>query len=94
VHTDMLKSATDFRDANLHTADSYEEMQEIVKEGGGWALIWHCGRGECEDRIKEDTKASSRCFPLDINEAEPAKGHKCVVCGKPAQGKAYFARAY
>ena len=71
---------------------TYDELKQIVEDG--WALLWHCGTKDCEDRIKEDTRASSRCFPIDINEAEKADGHTCSVCGKPALGKAYFSRAY
>jgi len=92
IQAGMLVTATEFRDANLHEADSYEELKEIVKDG--WALIWHCGRAECEAKIKEETKATSRCFPLELNETWNPAGAKCTVCGKPALGRAYFARAY
>ncbi|MCK4598438.1 proline--tRNA ligase, partial [Candidatus Bipolaricaulota bacterium] len=92
IQANMLAQATAFRDANLHEAASYDDLKEIVKDG--WALIPHCGTPECEDRIKAETKASSRCFPLDLNEEWYPKGVTCSVCGKPAQGLAYFARAY
>ena len=92
IQDSMLDTATRFRDAHLHEASSYDELKEVV--GDGWALIWHCGTPECEDRIKEDTKASSRCFPLDMNDEWEPAGAKCAVCGAPAFGKAYFARAY
>jgi len=92
IQAGMLKSATEFRDANLHEARSYEELKEIVKDG--WALIWHCGRPECEAKIKEETKATSRCFPFELNETWNPPGARCAVCGEPALGKAYFARAY
>ncbi len=92
IQMNMLRQATEFRDANLHSVSTYDEMKQVVAEG--WALLWHCGTAACEDRIKEETKASSRCFPLDINERESAAGQVCTVCGQPAQGKAYFARAY
>jgi len=92
IQANMLAQATAFRDANLHEAASYDDLKEIVK--GGWALIPHCGTPECEDRIKAETKASSRCFPLDLNEEWHPKGVTCSACGKPAQGRAYFARAY
>jgi len=92
IQANLLQQATDFRDANLHKAGSYDDLKEIVNEG--WALIWHCGLAECENRIKEDTKATSRCFPLDLNEEWYPKGKTCTVCGKPAQGLAYFSRAY
>jgi prolyl-tRNA synthetase len=92
VQKNLLQQATEFRDTHMHEADSYDELKEIVEDG--WALIWHCGTAECEGRVQEETKATSRCFPLDANKKEPAKGKKCAVCGQPAQGKAYFARAY
>jgi prolyl-tRNA synthetase len=92
IQANLLEQATAFRDANLHEASSYDELKEIVKDG--WALIPHCATADCEARIKEETKASSRCFPLDLNEEWHPKGMKCAVCGKPAQGRAYFARAY
>ena len=92
IQANMLAQATAFRDVNLHEAASYDDLKEIVKDG--WALIPHCGTPECGDRIKAETKASSRCFPLDLNEEWYPKGVTCSACGKPAQGRAYFARAY
>ena len=92
VQKNMLDCAISFRDSHLHEASSYDELKEVVKEG--WALVWHCGTRECEDRIKEETKASSRCFPLDLNETWHPKGQTCTVCDAPAFGKAYFSRAY
>ncbi len=92
IQDNLLQQATQFRDANLHEASSYDDLKEIVKDG--WALIWHCGTAECEDRIKEETKATSRCFPLDLNEEWLPNGKTCTVCDEPAQGRAYFSRAY
>ena len=56
----------------------------------GWALAYWCGSTECEARVKEDTKATTRCIPLD----QPEGQGKCIVCGQPAKNKVYFARAY
>ena len=92
IQAGMLETATRFRDEHLFEASSYDELKEQV--AGGWSLIWHCGTPECEDRIKEETKASSRCYPLDRNEEWNPAGKTCVVCGKSAFGRAYFARAY
>ncbi len=92
IQKSLLRQATEFRDANLHEAHSYEELKAIVQDG--WALVWHCGTAECEDRIQEETKATSRCFPLDLNTEWFPAGKTCAVCGRPAQGRAYFARAY
>jgi len=88
----LLREATEFRDSNLHEVNSYDELKAIV--GTGWGLMWHCATPECEDKIKEETKATCRCFPLDQNPEWSPEGAKCAVCGEPAFGKAYFARAY
>lgn len=85
-------SGSTTEDAHLHEVSPYDELKEIVQDG--WALIWHCGTRECEDRIKEETKASSRCFPLVENSEWSPKGATCAVCGKPAFGRAWFGRAY
>jgi prolyl-tRNA synthetase len=92
IQRSLLQQATAFLNANLHPAASLDQLKEIVEDG--WALLWHCGTAECEDRIKEESKASSRGFPLTLNPEMFPKGEKCTVCGKPAQGKAYFSRAY
>jgi len=92
IQQSMLDAATEFRDERLHEAATYDELKEQVADG--WSLIWHCGTPECEDRIREETKASSRCFPLDMNQTWNPEGHTCTVCGKQAFGRAYFARAY
>ena len=92
IQSSMLESATQFRDEHLHEASTYDELKEIV--GNGWGLMWHCGTRECEDKIKEETKATSRCFPMDENPEWNPEGQVCAVCGKPAFGKAYFSRAY
>ena len=92
IQAALLEQATRFRDANLHEASSLASLAEIVAEG--WALIWHCGTPECEGKVQEETKASSRCFPLEQNREHDPKGKICAICGRPAQGLAYFARAY
>jgi prolyl-tRNA synthetase len=92
IQAALLQQATEFRDAHLHEASSYDELKEQVADG--WSLIWHCGTRECEDRIKEETKASSRCFPLTENSEWRPQGATCAVCGKPAFGRAWFSRAY
>jgi prolyl-tRNA synthetase len=88
IQASLLQQATAFRDANLHEVSSYEAFKEVVEDG--WALAWHCGEIACEDKIQEETKATSRCFPLDQEAGEGV----CVACGKKATGRAYFARAY
>jgi prolyl-tRNA synthetase len=88
IQAALLAKATAFRDANIHEPRDYEHLKEIVQ--GGWAYSWWCGSKECEARVKEDTKATTRCIPLD----QPAETGPCVVCGGNSEEKVYFARAY
>lgn len=91
IQAGLLQQATDFRDEHMQEANTYDELKEIIANGD-WALIPHDGLPETEDTIKEDTKATSRCFPLEGGEAEP--GAVSPVSGEPAIGRAWFARAY
>jgi prolyl-tRNA synthetase len=84
----MLERATAFRDSHIHEPGSYTELAEIVQDG--WAFAWWCGDAACEAKVKDDTKATTRCIPLD----QPDGSGACIVCGKPASQKVYFARAY
>ena len=88
IHTALFERAKAFRDSHIFEAATYEELTQAVQNG--WAYAWWCGSGECEDRVKEDTKATTRCIPLD----QPGGSGKCVVCGHDASEKVYFARAY
>ncbi len=88
IHTSLFEKARAFRDAHIHDPKDYAELQEVVKEG--WAYSWWCGSAECENKVKEDTKATTRCIPLD----QPGGTGRCIVCGQPAHEKVYFAKAY
>lgn len=88
IQASLYDRALAFRDAHIFEPRDYWELQNVVQDG--WAYSYWCGSLECEARIKEDTKATTRCIPLDQKES---KG-KCIVCGKPAEEKAYFAKAY
>lgn len=88
IHSSLLKRALDFRNANIHQPKDYDNLKEIIKSG--WAFAYWCGDPECEAKVKVDTKATTRCIPLDHGKE---KG-KCIVCGKEATQKVYFARAY
>ncbi|HSM71751.1 MAG TPA: His/Gly/Thr/Pro-type tRNA ligase C-terminal domain-containing protein, partial [Anaerolineales bacterium] len=88
IQDSLLKRATDFRDANIHEPRDYDDLKKIVADG--WAFAYWCESKECEARVKEDTKATTRVIPFDQNYEESI----CVVCGRPAKRKVYFARAY
>jgi prolyl-tRNA synthetase len=92
VQDALLADATSFRDAHLLEVDSLDALREAVADG--WALMPHCGTAACEATIQEETKATSRCFPLDRNPEWSPSGLRCAACDQPALGYAYFARAY
>lgn len=87
-HNRLLDKATRFRDAHIFEPENYVEFKEVIQNG--WAFSYWCGSEECETRIKEETKATTRCKPLTQHLSEG----QCIYCGKPAQEKTYFARAY
>jgi prolyl-tRNA synthetase len=67
---------------------TYDEFKQAVETG--FARAFWCGSAECEAKIKEETKATMRCIPLDQEGGSGA----CAYCGKPAKERAIFARAY
>ena len=77
-----------FRKSNTHDANTYDDLKKAVETG--FAFSSWCGSGECEAKIKEETRATMRCIPLDQTGA----AGDCVYCGKPAAERAIFARAY
>ncbi len=88
IQAAMLQRAKAFRDSNIHEPRDYAHLAEIVQDG--WAHAWWCGSKECEARVKEETKATTRVIPFN----QPAGGGKCIVCGAQAEQKVYFARSY
>lgn len=89
IQASMLQRAIEYRDANIHEPKTYDELKEVV--ANGWAFSWWCGDKACEAKIKEDTKATARCIPL---EGQPGGKGKCIVCGNEADKKVIFGRAY
>ena len=88
IHNSMYQRALTFRDEHIHEAADYETLKTVVKDG--WALTWWCGSADCEAKVKEDTKATTRCIPLDQQEGSGT----CAVCGGKSTEKVYWARAY
>jgi len=88
IHASLFDKARTFRDEHIFDPKDYEELKEVVKQG--WAFSWWCGSAECETKIKEETKATTRCIPLE----QPGGTGKCIYCGQPASEKVYFSRAY
>ncbi len=88
IQTGLYRRALDFRETHTYDPRDYAEFREAVSNG--FAYSWWCGDADCEAQIKEDTKATVRCIPL---EQESGKG-KCIRCGKDANERAIFGRAY
>jgi prolyl-tRNA synthetase len=88
VQASLLKRATEYRDANIHDVSDYEELKKVVQDG--WAFSYWCESTECEKKVKEEAKATTRNIPFNQPDVEG----KCIVCGKPSKRKVYFAKAY
>ena len=90
VQRDMLERARAHRDAHTYVATDYDEFVRTINEKPGFVKAMWCGDRACEDRIKEDTAATSRCMPFD----QERLSDRCVCCGKPAKKMVYWGRAY
>lgn len=89
IQANMLRKATAFRDQHIFEPKDYTEFKEII-ENDGWCCVWWKPNSENENRIKEETRATLRCIPLD----QPGGKGKCIFSGEEATEKAYFAKAY
>jgi len=97
IHQSMYDKALAFRRANTKDTKTYEEFKKAVETGFAFAA-W-CGSGDCEATIKEETRATMRCIPLDSgavmgNDGASGGSETCIHCGKAAKQRAIFARAY
>ena len=94
IQQDMFDRALAFRETHTYEAEDYETFKKTVEEKPGFVKAYWCGDRACEDQIKDDTRATSRCIPMgDEGNAVP-EGARCVCCGKPAQKLVYWGRAY
>jgi prolyl-tRNA synthetase len=88
IHRSLFEQASEFRKANTRQPQDYEEFKQVVQDG--WADAWWCGEPSCESQIKDETKATTRCIPLE----QPGGSGVCIHCGKPATERAIFGRSY
>jgi len=79
-----------FRNDNTLKVDSFDEFKKVLDEKPGFVLAHWDGTKESEASIKEETKATIRCIPLD----SPEENGKCIYSGKPSNKRVLFARAY
>ncbi|MEQ9063045.1 MAG: proline--tRNA ligase [Vicingaceae bacterium] len=89
IQKNLYQKALDFRDNSSHVADNYDEFKKLIDAGGFVYAHWD-GTAETEDRIKNETKATIRCIPLDGK----LEAGKCVLTGKPSKRRVIFAKAY
>jgi prolyl-tRNA synthetase len=87
----LYDRALAFREANTRPAGNYLEFKHIVEKG--FALAHWCGDAKCEEKIKNETKATMRCIPL-VQPRLPGLPEICISCGKTAWEVAVFAKAY
>ncbi|GIV52844.1 MAG: proline--tRNA ligase [Candidatus Kapaibacterium sp.] len=90
IQRSLLDRAKRFVAANTHYVDTFEDFERILEERGGFVMAHWDGTAQTEALIKERTKATIRCIPLN---AEPEEG-RCIVTGKPSHRRVLFARAY
>lgn len=90
VQQQMYNKALAYREAHITKADSWEEFEKLLDEKGGFILAHWDGTAETEEAIKDKTKATIRCIPLN----NPQEAGKCILTGKPSKERVLFARAY
>ncbi|MDE2392360.1 MAG: proline--tRNA ligase [Cytophagales bacterium] len=89
IQRNIYQKALDFRTANTFEVNSWEEFTAKIEDGGFLSAHWD-GSSETEEKIKELTKATIRCIPLDAKE----EAGKCILTGAPSSRRVIFARAY
>lgn len=95
MQSSLLKKARDYRDAHTFSVSSYGEMKEKLESTGGFILAPWCQSKECESKVKDETKATIRCLPLDSHFQPIVESGKCVVCsGSGPAVRAVFAKNY
>ncbi len=90
IQGNLLSRARAFRDERITEVNSFDEFTEVLEGKGGFVSAHWDGTAETETRIKELTKATARCIPLD----QPAEAGKCVLTGAPSERRILFAKAY
>ncbi|HOF46617.1 MAG TPA: His/Gly/Thr/Pro-type tRNA ligase C-terminal domain-containing protein, partial [Bacteroidales bacterium] len=90
IQTNLYNRALAFREENTRKVDTWDDFMETLENKGGFILAHWDGTAETEEEIKEKSKATIRCIPLD-GELEEGK---CILTGKPSKQRVYFARAY
>ncbi len=90
IQKDMLERARKHVEDHTYSAKTYDEFCELINNKPGFVKAMWCGELACEEKIKADTTATSRCMPFEQEEITPV----CVCCGRPAKKMVYWGKAY
>jgi prolyl-tRNA synthetase len=96
MQSDLLERAREMRRKHSFVVDDYEDFKRKLEDPGGFLHCHWCERGSCEAQIKEETKATIRCIPLDAaDRLTPAMEQgRCIKCGGNSTTRVIFARNY
>ncbi|CDS92588.1 MULTISPECIES: proline--tRNA ligase [Sphingobacterium] len=90
IQENIFKKALDYRDSHITEVNSYDEFKEVLETKAGFISCHWDGTVETEKLVKEETKATIRCIPLDAKE----EAGICIFTGKPSTKRVLFAKAY
>ena len=90
IQRELFEKHRKFTELNTYQVNHYDEFKRIMNSKRGFIRAFWCENNICENKIKEETKASTRCLPLDSSK----ENGKCVYCGKSAKHRWLFAQAY
>ena len=90
IQRNIFEKARNYREEHITEVDGYEEFKKVLDQKGGFISAHWDGTSATEDKIKEETKATIRCIPLDANDEDGS----CMVTGKPSAKRVLFAKAY
>lgn len=90
IQSNLYNKALKHREERTTAAVNFNEFKETLEAKGGFIKAMWCGDLACEEKIKEETSATSRCIPFEQEQV----AEKCVCCGKDAKHMVYWAKAY
>ncbi len=90
IQDSLFAAHQKFTDSHTHSVDSYQDFKQIMSTDRGFIRAHWCEDANCETKIKDDTKATTRCLPLDA----PTESGKCIYCGRPSTHRWLFGLSY
>jgi prolyl-tRNA synthetase len=90
IQDGLFQKALKYRDSMIHKVENYEQFKDVLENKGGFISAHWDGTPETEERIKQETKATIRCIPLN----NPLEDGVCIYSGKPSIQRVLFAKAY